>query len=353
MLYSLNRYNLAKAELNILKQLLFDNNLKIGFIPVNNITILAPLAGITNLPFRLLAKKFGCGLVCSEMVSANGLIRNSKKTIRLLDSSPEEKPLSVQIFGADPSIMADAAQIVESIGADILDINFGCPVKKVVKTGAGAALMKSPEKAETLIKAVRKAVNIPLTIKIRRGWDKSEDQAFKISQIAERNGVDAIAIHPRTAVQGFRRKADWSIIAGIKRKVSIPVIGNGDIIIPEDAVKMKNETACDAVMIGRAAIGSPWIFSQVLAILENKKKPEVDLPTRFDIMISYLESSIKYFGEKNACYMMRSRLGWFVKGLYGSSKFRESIKQISSKDHAIKLVKEYKEYLASFIASQK
>jgi nifR3 family TIM-barrel protein len=228
--------------------------MKIGSLALDNITILAPLAGITSLPFRILAKEAGCALVCSEMISANGLVRGSKKTMQMLCSLPQEKPLSVQIFGSDPAVMAEAAQIVESSGANLIDINFGCSVKKVVKTGAGVALMQQLDNAALIIKAVRKAVDIPLTIKIRTGWDSSGKQALKLSRLAEECGVDAIAVHPRTASQGFRGKADWSIITAIKRAVAIPVIGNGDIVTAKDAVEMQRITGCNAIMIGRAAI---------------------------------------------------------------------------------------------------
>ncbi len=319
--------------------------MKIGSVKLDNITVLAPLAGITNLPLRIIAKESGCGLVCSEMISANGLIRKSVKTERLLDSRPDEKPLSVQIFGSDPSIMAEAARIVEASGASILDINFGCSVRKVVKTGAGVALMKEPERAEALITAVRKAVSIPFTIKIRTGWDKSGFQALELSKIAENCGVDAVAIHPRTAGQGFRGEADWQLIAALKKSVSIPVIGNGDIVNPEDAIQMIKQTGCDAVMIGRAAIGNPWIFSQVSTLMRGEEIQPIDLSQRFDSMIKYLDASVRYLGEKTACYMMRSRLGWFVKGLRYSSRFRESIKQISSEDKAKKLIAAYKDSL--------
>jgi nifR3 family TIM-barrel protein len=230
----------------------------------DNPTILAPLAGITNLPFRRIAKRGGAGIVCSEMISANGLVHRSQKTYQMLDTHPDEKPLSVQIFGSDPAIMAEAAKIVEASGsADILDINFGCSVRKILKSGAGAALMKIPDKARAILKAVRNAIRIPLTIKIRSGWDASGKDAMLISQIAQDCGVDAIAVHPRTASQGFSGKADWAIIAEVRKSVSIPVIGNGDIVSPEDAIRMTDMSGCDAVMIGRAAIGNPYIFSQI------------------------------------------------------------------------------------------
>jgi tRNA-dihydrouridine synthase B len=319
--------------------------MKIGSVKLDNITVLAPLAGITNLPFRLIAKESGCGLVCSEMISANGLVHKSAKTKQLLDSLPDEKPLSVQIFGSDPSVMAEAARIVEASGASILDINFGCSVKKVIKTGAGAALMKAPERAEALLRAVRKAVNIPVTIKIRTGWDKSGSQAFELSRIAEDCGVDAVAVHPRTAGQGFRGTADWRLIAALKKSVSIPVIGNGDIVTPEDAIQMIKETGCDGVMIGRTAMGNPWIFSQVTALMQGEDVKPIDLSQRFDGMTRHLDASVKYLGEKTACYMMRSRLGWFVKGLRYSTRFRESIKQVSSEEEAKKLIAAYRDSL--------
>ena len=320
--------------------------MKIGSVVLDNITILAPLAGITNLPFRLLAKASGCGLVCSEMISANGLVHRSSKTHELLQSRIEEKPLSVQIFGSDPYVMAEAAAIVEASGADLLDINLGCAVKKVLKTGAGAALMKAPKKAEKIFLAVRKAISIPLTIKIRAGWDKSGNEAFAIAKVAEAGGVDGIAVHPRLATQGFGGKADWSLITAIKNSVSIPVIGNGDIVTPEDVLNMKKKTGCDAVMIGRAAIGNPWLFSQVASLMNGKESVSPDLSERFDAMTKYLNISIECFGEKRACRMMRSHLGWFVKGLRYSSRFRESIKELSTEREALSLIGEFKSFLS-------
>jgi len=319
--------------------------MKIGSVTLENNVILAPLAGITNLPFRLLAKEAGCGLVCSEMTSANGLVRASAKTEKLLDSAAQEKPISVQIFGSDPGVMAEAAVIVESRGADILDINFGCSVKKIVRSGAGVALMESGERTRAVLTAVRNAVRIPLTIKIRTGWDSSGGQAVNIARIAESCGVDAIAVHPRTATQLFSGRADWSVIARVKKSVSIPVVGNGDIFSAEDALRMLAETGCNAVMIGRKAIGNPAIFSQVRSRLNGRTAAAEDLDRRFDTMIRYLKTSVEYLGEVPACRMMRSRLGWFTKGIPNSAKFRESIRHLASEKEGIDLISAYRNSL--------
>jgi nifR3 family TIM-barrel protein len=319
--------------------------LQIGSLTLSNKTVLAPLAGITNLPFRLLAKAAGCGLVCSEMISANGLVYQSSKTEQMLDTAPEEKPLSVQIFGSDPDILAEAAAIVESKGADIVDINFGCSVRKVVKTGSGVALMKNPNRAKALLTAVRKTIHIPLTIKIRSGWDASGWEACNIARIAQDCGVDAIAVHPRTAGQLFRGRADWSIIAAVKKKVEISVIGNGDVTSACDALKMFEETGCDAVMIGRKAIGDPSIFTRVLARLNGAEPAREDLNHRFDMMNLYFRASVEYIGEEKACRMMRSRWGWFTRGMRNSSKFRESIKHLSSMEEGLELLRNYRNSL--------
>jgi nifR3 family TIM-barrel protein len=263
----------------------------------------------------------------------------------LLDSRPEEKPLSVQIFGSQPDAMAEAARLVESAGADIIDINFGCAVRKITKTGSGVALMREPHIAEAVIRSVRKAVAIPLTVKLRSGWDATGAQAFEISQIAESCGVDAIAIHPRTATQGFSGRADWRIIKELKKCVAVPVIGNGDIFSAEDAMAMLEQTGCDAIMIGRMAIGNPWIFSQVRARMRGETAPDIDLDQRFDIMRRYLRESVKYFGEKIACRMMRSHLCWFAKGLRNSSQFRKSINHIATQAEALQRIEAYQNSL--------
>jgi tRNA-dihydrouridine synthase B len=326
--------------------------MKIDSIQIENGVILAPMAGITNLPHRLLAKASGASLVCSEMVSANGLIRASQKTLRLLDSQVDEKPLSVQMFGHDPSVMAEAACIIESMGADIVDINFGCSVKKVVKTGAGVALMKNAGHTETLLKTVRKAIRVPLTIKIRSGWDISGKQAIEIAKIAEFQGVDAIAVHPRTASQGFRGISDWSLITRIKQSVSIPVIGNGDINTWQDAIRMTQETGCDAVMIGRAAIGNPFLLTQTALALKGETPPENNTDRQIGIIREYLRNAVEYLGEKHAMYTMRSRLGWFVKGLPYNCRFRESIKQLTTESEALDLINAYQKDVDAFFSKQ-
>lgn len=321
--------------------------MKIGSVVTNNFTVLAPLAGITNLPLRLLAKKAGCGLVCSEMISSNGLVYGSEKTVQLLDSTPEEKPLSVQIFGSNALIMADAARIVQDSGADILDINFGCSVKKILKSNSGSALMKDPPLARRILDSVRQAVTIPLTIKIRSGWDPSGVQALEIAQMAEDCGVDAITVHPRTAVQGFRGEADWSLITRVKNSLSIPVIGNGDVTAPEDAMRMLAETGCDGVMVGRAAIGNPMIFTKILAADQNKPTAEPTDGQRIDMMTRYLRDSVRYIGEETACRMMRSRLCWFVKGMRNAGQFRNAIRFIASEREAVDLIRRYADSISA------
>ena len=323
--------------------------MKIGNVEIARGAILAPLAGITNLPHRLLAKEAGAAMVCSEMVSANGLVRKSEKTLRILESCEDERPFSAQLFGADPDIMAEAAQIVESRGADIVDINFGCSVRKIVRNDSGVALMRTPELAESIVKAVRKAIRVPLTIKIRSGWDASGEQALNISRIAEGCGVDAIAVHPRTASQGFGGKADWPLIKSVKQTVSVPVIGNGDILTWNDALNMLEETGCDAVMVGRAAIGNPFLFTQIAAALDGETPTEIGLDRHFDMIRKYLRDSVEYIGEKYGMRMMRSRLAWFIKGYPHGARFRESIKLLTTEAEALDRLDTYQGEVRAFL----
>lgn len=357
--------------------------MNIGNLKIEGHTVLAPLAGITNLPFRRIVKRCGCSLVCSEMVSVKGILYNSEKTFSLLETTPEEKPLSVQIFGSEPKEMAKAAKIVEQSTfhpsdlttntaanrvADVIDINFGCSVKKVVKTGAGVALMQNIANAEDVIRAVRDAISIPFTIKMRSGWDSSGIQAFKLAESAQKLGVDAITFHPRTASQGFKGKAEWSLIKELKSNISIPLIGNGDITSAEDGVRMIKETQCDAIMVGRAAMGNPFILSDIEHLLseydskdkssnssdsqsfsdsQTKSYQNRSIDEIFSVMRELLKSSVDYFGEKPACKIMRSRLVWFVKGYPECSKFRQSLTKIESMNQTLDIIDNYQEFLAN------
>ncbi|SCY70010.1 tRNA dihydrouridine synthase DusB [Desulfoluna spongiiphila] len=317
----------------------------IADIEMDSPTVMAPLAGVTNLPFRLMAKEMGAGLVVSEMVSANGLKYDSDKTCRLMESRPEEKPLSIQLFGSDPATMAEAARQVEATGAEMIDINCGCSVKKVLKTGSGSALMGDPTLAREIFRAVKGAISIPLTVKMRSGWDASGDDALLLARYAEEVGVDAVAVHPRTAKQAFRGHSDWSVIKRVKDALSIPVIGNGDILTPEDALRMFETTDCDAVMIGRAAIGDPALFKRINALLSGEiVKPS--LVDHFAMMERYFTDSLDYFTDEFiACKTMRSRLGWFVKGLPGCSEFRQRAVTLSTREEGLFLIRSYKEKL--------
>jgi nifR3 family TIM-barrel protein len=275
------------------------------------------------------------------MVSANGLVHGSKKTKELLISHPGERPLSAQIFGADPEIMREAAQMVEDQSADLLDVNLGCSVRKVTRQGAGVALMRQPEKLEAVLKAVRRGTRLPLTVKMRTGWDPSGEEAVRAARIAVDCGADAVVIHPRTATQGFSGRADWTLISLLKDKVSVPVIGNGDIEVPGDADRMRRETGCDGVMIGRASIGNPWIFTQVIDFMDSRPPRRPDLGERLNTILRYINYSVNHFGESRAVAMMRSRLGWFVKGLPESSQFRGEIIRLKTRQEMVDAVCAY------------
>jgi tRNA-dihydrouridine synthase B len=315
--------------------------MNIGPLHLETPVILAPLAGITNLPFRLLAKEAGCGLVCSEMVSADGLVHGAANAFDQLRSLPAEKPFAVQLFGSDPAVMAEAAAIVEASGADLLDINFGCAVRKVIKTGSGAALMRTPQRAEALLRAVRHAVRLPLTIKIRSGWDGSGRQALALGEIAEACGINAVTVHPRTASQKFSGRADWGVIAALKRHLSIPVIGNGDIACADDAVRMLSETGCDAVMVGRRAIGYPRIFTEIGLRLHGEAAPADTIANRIKVLRRYTELTVECFGRETATRLIRRRLGWFVKGMRNSTVLRCAAGQITCMEQAYEVIEAF------------
>jgi len=308
--------------------------------------LLAPLAGISNLPFRLVARSFGCSMAFTEMISANGLIRDSKRTFEYLKSSPEDQPLGVQIFGADPDVIARAAEIVAGNGADSIDINMGCPVKKVVKTGSGAMLMKNPVQTGRIIKAVVEKVNIPVTVKIRSGWSRSSINAVELSRIAEGEGALAIIIHARTADQGYSGVADWSVIGKVKNAMKIPVIGNGDIWKPIDALRMMRDTACDAVMVGRGALGNPWLFRGINRLLtDNANDYLPDLEERLEVVMSHWEKEINFLGEKIANKTFRKHLLWYTRGLENSAQFRKKAGDCKDKESLMNELNKYFNFL--------
>jgi tRNA-dihydrouridine synthase B len=295
-------------------------------------TFLAPLAGISNLPFRLIARSFGCSLAFTEMISANGLVRKSERTLDYLKTSAEDQPLGVQIFGAEPDVMAEAARIVAGHGAALIDINMGCPVKKVIKSGAGAILMKDPQRVADIITSVKEAVTVPITVKIRSGWNRSSINAPEIARIAENCGAQAIIVHARTYDQGFAGVADWSVIAEVKKAVGIPVIGNGDIWHPRDAMRMREKTSCDAVMVGRGSLGDPWIFKGIQQLFSGAKEDHLPtLPQRHELIMTHWKMEAEFCGDKIADKSFRKHLLWYTKGLPGSSRFRQAVSGMPGK----------------------
>jgi nifR3 family TIM-barrel protein len=304
-----------------------------SFNQLQGIALLAPLAGISNLPFRLIARSFGCAGAYTEMISANGLVRGTGKTFEYLKTCAEDKPLGMQIFGADPEIMAEAARIVAGRGADLIDINMGCPVKKVIRSGAGAVLMKDPNLIGRIVAAVRKAVAIPVSVKIRSGWSRQSINAVEIARIAEDSGANAITVHARTADQGYSGEADWRIIAAVKKSVRIPVVGNGDIRQAQDALAMMQQSSCDAVMIGRGSLGNPWLFTGINQLISGQNenyRPE--LIQRYEIIKKHWSMEVEMAGLRAADRNFRKHLIWYTKGLEESSRFRQLVGTLSGRE---------------------
>ena len=307
------------------------NKLKIGNVSLDGNIVLAPMAGVTDLPFRLLCKEQGADLICTEMVSAKGIFYNNKNTEDLLRIDDRERPVSLQLFGSDPDIISEMAKKIEHRNFDILDINMGCPVPKVVNNGEGSALLKNIPLAAKIIEKTVKAIDKPVTVKFRKGFGADEVQAIEMAKAAEAAGAAAVAVHGRTREQYYSGKADWEIIAKVKDTVSIPVIGNGDIFTPEDAKNMMEQTNCDGVMIGRGAQGNPWIFHQIKTYLETGMAPEKPPFSEVCRMIlRHAKMQIEWKGEKRGMREMRSHAAWYTAGYPHSASLRRAMNTVET-----------------------
>ena len=305
--------------------------LKIGNVLLENSYVLGPMAGVTDLPFRLLCKEQGAGLLCMEMVSAKGIFYNNKNTESLLQIHPEEVPVSLQFFGSDPKIVSEMAKRVEERPFSILDINMGCPVPKVVRNGEGSALMKNPKLVYELVSATVKAIKKPVTVKIRKGFDDEHINAVEIAKIIEEAGAAAVAVHGRTREQYYSGKADWEIIRQVKEAVSIPVIGNGDVTSGEKAIAMREQTGCDGVMIARGAQGNPWIFSELLEYERTGRLPDrPDVEEIKQTMLRHARLQIEYKGDFTGIREMRKHVAWYTAGFPHSARLRDRINQVES-----------------------
>lgn len=313
--------------------------LRIGNVELDNPYILAPMAGVTDLPFRLLCREQGAGLLCMEMVSAKAIQYNNKNTLALLQIHPDEKPVSLQLFGSEPDVMCEAAKRIEELPFDILDINMGCPVSKIVKNGEGSALMLKPKLVEEIVTKVSKAIQKPLTVKIRKGFNDESINAVEIAKIIEAGGAAAVAVHGRTREQYYSGKADWDIIRRVKEAVSIPVIGNGDITSGESVLAMREQTGCDGVMIGRASRGNPWIFSSLLKYEETGIMPK--RPQASDVramILRHAELQMKYKGEYCGIREMRKHVSWYTSGMKNSARLRDEINRAESYEELEKIL---------------
>lgn len=303
--------------------------MQISRLTLPNNVVLAPMAGITDLPYRRIMKEFGAGLVFTEMVSANGLIRSGRRTRQLLRSVPEERPLGIQLFGDDPEVMAEAARRVREDG-DLLDLNLGCPVPKVVRSGAGSALLRDLPRFAKMVAAVRRATDLPLTVKIRSGWDADSVNYLETGRIAVAEGVDAVALHPRTRAQGFGGRSDWNQIAALKSALTVPVLGSGDIFSADDALAMLAATGCDGVMVARGGYGNPWLIRSILARLQGREAVDPSAAERLAVTLRHLELFALTFGEARAVRDMRKHLCWYCRGLSGATGFRSRVNTLAT-----------------------
>lgn len=305
--------------------------MNIGKVFLENPYILAPMAGVTDLPFRLLCKEQGAGLLCMEMISAKALLYKNKNTKTLLEIHPQEYPVSLQLFGSDPDIISEIAKRIEHLPFQILDINMGCPVPKVVKNKEGSALMKDPRLAYEIVYRTARAIKKPVTVKIRKGFDDASVNAVEFAKMIEDAGGAAVTVHGRTREQYYSGKADWDIIRQVKESVSIPVIGNGDVMSGEDALRMQEATGCDGVMIGRGAQGNPWIFSELLEYdRTGAMPPRPDVSVIRDTMLRHARLQIEYKGDYIGIREMRKHVAWYTKGMRGAARLRDEINRVES-----------------------
>lgn len=321
----------------------------IGDVSIENRIVLAPMAGICNSAFRRICKEMGAGLIYAEMVSDKAILYNNQKTIDMLYMTDFERPIAQQIFGSDKDSFVFAAKyIYENMHPDIIDINMGCPVPKVaLRAQAGAALLKSPDKIYDIVKAVVEAVPIPVTVKIRSGWDHDHINAVEVAKLVEKAGAQAICVHPRTRSQGYSGKADWNIIKDVKQNVSIPVIGNGDIKSPEDAKRMLDETLCDAVMIGRGVLGNPWLIKNCISYINEGKIVKVSDLEKIDMVLKHLKYLDELKNEKLACLEIRNHIAWYLKGIPGANDVKNKIYKTTKVCDIINILNEFREVLSS------
>jgi len=317
--------------------------LKIGNVEIENPVVLAPMAGVCNPAFRLIAKSFGCGLVCAEMVSDKAIIHGNQRTMEMLYVDEREKPLSLQIFGGDTETLVEAAKYVDrNTNADIIDINMGCPVPKITKCDAGARWLLDPDKIERMISRVVKAVRKPVTVKMRIGWDDKHIYAVQNAKAVENGGGAAVTVHGRTREQMYTGRANWDIIKEVKQAVSIPVIGNGDVFSPEDAKRMLDHTGCDGVMIGRAALGNPWmLYRTVRYLTEGVLLPEPEPEEKIRIAILHLDRLVALKGEPFAVKDMRKHMAWYLKGMPGSARVKDALMEMTRRDDMVRTLREY------------